>query len=194
MQVNIKIRGLEEAKKQLEGMRRKVDPVMRGALNTTATQARQKVYIRQLGVLFYDKQELRRRLVIKRAGKNRNDSRIIPSSSGIPVVDWPGWRYSVVAPTRGVIYVRGLNGRKVAAGFVNPASKGRFPLRSKGFKGAGLRAKGTRRRVYKGAIGPSIAYFFRQLTNAESFRFINEFLQEEFAKRMNKEIAKGARA
>lgn len=183
MQLGVRLEGVEAARRQLSDINRKVEPVMRGALNTTATRTRQTQYIKPIGALFYDKQSLRRRLVIKRAGRNRNDARIIPSSSGIPILQWPGWKYSAVSQTRGVIYIRTLRGRKIAAGFVNPSATKGHPLRSKGFKGAGGRK-------VKPALGPSIAYFFKQITNAGTIRWTNQFLQQEFEKRFQRELTR----
>lgn len=183
MSGNARLVGLELAKARLAAINRSVDPIARGATNTTATQARQTQYIAPMSALFYDKAFLRRRMVIKRAGRKRSDARIIPSSSGIPVTEWPGWNYSALSPTRGRIYVRDLQGRKIAAGFVNPSAKQRKPVRTRGFKGANGRKM-------KPALGPSLAFFFRRLTTSKTIRWTNAFLQQEFERRMRRELAK----
>lgn len=183
MEYRVRIDGLERAVKQFEGLGRKMDPVMRGTLNTTATQSRSKQFMPKLQKVIPNKAFLRKRLVVKRAGRNRNDSRLIPSSSGIPLHYFADWVALRVAPTRAKIFVRGINGRRLAAGFINPSSKKQLPLRTRGFRGA----NGN---VYKEALGPSLAAFFRQVTNADSYRWINQFLQAEFERRMKKELAK----
>lgn len=186
MQVNVKIHGLEMAKARLAEVNRQIEPVLRGAQNTTATKVRTERYVKPMGRVFYDKAFLRRRMIVKRAGRRRTDARVIPSSSGIPIIQWPGWKYSVITPTRGRIFIRTLKGRKLAAGFVNPSGRKGLPLRTRGFKGANGKS-------LKPALGPSVAYFFKQLTDSQTIRWTNGFLQQEFERRIKREVAKGAR-
>ena len=48
MQLRVKIKGLEDARRKLERAGRRVDPVLRGALNTTATKTRAERYVKPL--------------------------------------------------------------------------------------------------------------------------------------------------
>ena len=199
MNVTIKVLGLKQAQKQLEAQAKKVDPVLRGALNSTATKGRTERYIKPMSKLFKSSvlgsrlgnADVRGKLAIKRARKGRMNSRIIPSSSGVRVDDYRRWIFEVLAPTRARIYVYGLRGRKVAAGFVNPASTRQAPLRTRGSK---ITARGktyATKKALSAAIGPSTAYWFKQLTTTQTIKWTADFLQEEFAKRMQKELNKG---
>ncbi|MBN0308424.1 hypothetical protein JTL37_34640, partial [Pseudomonas aeruginosa] len=99
---------------------RRVDPVMRGALNTTATQTRKQRYNEPMRPAFTSA-FANRRIVIKRARAGRMNARLIPSSSGVNVTAYRRWIFEPINSTRARIYVVGPNGRKVAAGFVNPS-------------------------------------------------------------------------
>lgn len=199
MNVTIQVMGLKQAQRQLEGMGKKVDPVLRGALNSTAAKSRTERYIKPMGKLFktsvlgsrLGNADLRGKLTIKRARRGRMNSRIIPSSSGVRVDDYRRWVFEVLAPTRARIYVYGLRGRKVAAGFVNPASSKQAPLSTRSSKTTARGKTYAYKRALSAALGPSTAYWFKQLTTNQTMAWISEFLQQDFAKRMDKEIKKG---
>lgn len=188
MQLGVKLEGVELARLRLSEIGRSVDPVMRGALNTTATRGRTDRYIRPMRGSI-KAQRLRTALKVKRANSRRMESRIIPSSSGIPVVNYQAWGFDQIDATRGRIWVRGPSGRKVAAGFVNPSSSHKLPLSTRS-----SRTKGAKTYAYKRALqlaqGPSAAYWFKQLTDGQTIRWINSFLQQEFEKRIQISLAK----
>lgn len=180
MQVSVKLVGVEQVQKRLDEIGRSIDPVLRKAVNRTATGTRQQKYVKPLQRLFVDRKALRRGFAIRPAGKRISNARIVPSSAGVPIPSWAGWNYSVVAPTRARIFVRSLQGRKLAAGFVNPASARKLALRTRG-----ARASANKPRT---ALGPSLAYFFRQMTNDQLIRWVNAYLQQEFRKQIEAEV------
>lgn len=186
MQVSVKISGLEMAQARLAEVSRKIDPVLRGALNTTATQARTVRYVSPLRSALPTAFS-RRAMRLKRARGRLTNARIIPSSSGVPVTRYLGWGYSKISTTRARIWVRGPNGHKVAAGFVNPSSFSRMPWSTR------IKVRGAPKGFLSPALGPSVAYWFKQLTDSQTIRWTNTFLQQEFELRIRREIAKGGR-
>ncbi len=201
MNVTIQVMGLKQAQKQLAEHGKKVDPVLRGALNSTATKGRTDRYVKPMSKLFKSSvlgsrlgnADLRGKLTIKRARRGRMNSRIIPSGSGVRVDDYRRWVFEVLAPTRARIYVYGLRGRKVAAGFVNPASSRQAPLSTRSSKTTARGKTYAYKKALSAALGPSTAYWFKQLTTNQTMLWISDFLQQDFAKRMQKEIDKGVR-
>lgn len=188
MQVSLRVVGLEQATARLREAGKKVDGVLRGALNTTATKGRTERYVRPLSKTIAGARA-RRALRIKRANSRRMEARIIPSSSGVLVANYKTWGYDQIDATRARIWVRGPNGRKVAAGFVNPASINRLPLSTRSSKTRGAKAYAYRRALQL-AQGPSAAYWFKQLTDSRAIAWVNAYLQQEFAKRLRKELNK----
>lgn len=187
MQIALKVYGVDMAKARLAAVGRKVDPVLRGALNTTATKTRTDRYVKPMqGAL--DKQFVRQGMRIKRARRGMMNSRIIPSSSGVPVTRYRSWFFEWISPTRARLWVRGPLGRKLAAGFVNPSSAAQQPWRTKR-----TRIRVTDQNFLMPALGPSVAYWFRKFSTTKTINWTNTFLQQEFEKRLRKEIAKGAR-
>jgi hypothetical protein len=188
MQLGVRAVGVAQAQARLAAVGAGVEPVLRGSLNTTATKGRTERYVRPMANSI-KAARLRSALKIKRANSRLLNSRIIPSSSGIPVINYKTWGFDPIDATRGRIWVAGPRGRKVAAGFVNPASANRLPLSTRSSK-----TKGTKSYDYKRALqlaqGLSAAYWFKQLSDAETIRWFNSFLQQEFNKRVRREIAK----
>lgn len=198
MKVTVRVMGLKQAQKQLEDQAKKVDPVLRGALNTTAAKVRTERYVKLMRGIFkssvlgrsLSSADLRGKIRLKRARRGLMNSRIIPSGSGVRVDDYRRWIFEVLAPTRARVYVYGLRGRKVAAGFVNPASNAQKPLRTRSSKTTARGKTYAYKKALGAAIGPSTAYWFKQLTTSQTLRWTTDFLQEEFAKRLTKELAK----
>lgn len=188
LQVSVSAYSVTAASRQLRESGRKIDPVLRGALNTTATKTRAEQYVRPLRTTVRGKR-LRQSLVIKRANRRWMQSRIIPSSAGIKVSEYSKWGYDPIDATRARIWVMGPNGRKIAAGFVNPSSAGKKPLRTRS-------EARQRSRTYTystgltEALGPSAAYWFRQLSDGQTVRWVNRFLQQEFERRVRRELLK----
>lgn len=191
MQIRVELHGVELAKARLAQVGRNIDPALRGALNTTGTKARTERYVKPMSGAVKP-QRLRRALKLKRARRGRMDSRIIPSSSGILVVNYRTWGYEEITPTRARIWVRGPNGRKIAAGFVNPSSSHKLPWATRSNKTKGAKTY-TYKRALQLAQGPSAAYWFKQLSGADTVRWVNAYLLREFERRISIEIAKGAR-
>lgn len=192
MNVTIQVMGLKQAQRQLEGLGKKVDPVLRGALNTTATKTRSERFVKPLTQTIRP-QRVRAALKVKRARRGRMDARIIPSSSGVLVANYRTWGFDVIDATRARIWVRGPRGRKIAAGFVNPSSSQKLPLSTRSSKTAARGKTYAYKRALQLARGPSTAYWFKQLATTQTIKWTSDYLQAEFAKRLQKEIDKGPR-
>ena len=192
MNVTVKVLGLKEAERQLQAQAKKVDPVLRGALNTTATKTRTERFVKPLTQTIRP-QRVRAALKVKRARRGRMDARIIPSSSGVLVVNYRTWGFDVIDATRARIWVRGPRGRKVAAGFVNPSSSQKLPLSTRSSKTTARGKTYAYKRALQLARGPSTAYWFKQLATTQTIKWTSDYLQAEFAKRLQKEIDKGPR-
>lgn len=190
--MTITLRGADSLLRQLDAVTKNVAPMVRGALNTTASKARNQLYISPLRASI-KAGKLRRALKLKRANTRHMNARIIPSGSGIPVPEYRGWGFDRIDATRGRIWVTGPHGRKIAAGFVNPASVGRQPLatRSEVTRQLKGRAKATTysyRRSLGTALGPSLAYWFKQLTTQGDIDWIGDELAKEFERRLDQTL------
>lgn len=190
MQLSVRAVGVPQAQARLGAIGADVTPVLRGALNTTATKGRTERYVKPMARSI-KAQRLRSALKIKRANSRLLNARIIPSSSGILVVNYRGWGFDKIDATRGRLWVTGPSGRKIAAGFVNPSSAQRLPLSTRSSKTKGAKTYAYKRPLQL-AQGPSAAYWFKQLTDSQSIRWFNAFLQQEFEKRIRREIARSA--
>ena len=188
MQIKVRLIGLEQAQARLAAQQKKIDPVLRGALNTTATKSRAERYVKPLAKTIAPKRT-RAAMKIKRARRGMMNSRVIPSGASVPVIDYKTWGYDVIDATRARIWVRGPNGRKTAAGFVNPSSKHKLPLQTRSSKTVGAKTY-EYKRLLQIAGGLSVAYWFRDLTTAQTVRWVNAYLHGEFNKRMIKELNK----
>ncbi|WP_263147999.1 hypothetical protein [Pseudomonas sp. RIT-PI-AD] len=184
------------ARARLQAIGKSLDPVLRGSLNTTARRARKEIFVPALAPLF-KRSWLNKRLVIKLAGTRRLNARIIPSSSGVPVLDRQGWRFIPLALTRARITVPGLGGSaKTAAGFVNPAGAKQQPLATRSEKARNpKRPKGgptTYRYEWalRAALSPSVAYYFGQVANNRAAALIGSMLQQELERRLREAEAK----
>lgn len=189
MSASIRLIGLEAAKTQLASMGKSVGPVLRGAIDTTAVDVRRRKYVPPMAPMFKNRRFVASRIILKkvRLRKKIFDARLIPSSSGVYVTEFRRWGFLPVSPTRARIIVGSFKGSRVAAGFVNPASFARQPWRTR-------TERRTAKRTYryesalKPAIGPSIAFFFKRLTNRDTLQFANRRLQNEFQRRYRKEL------
>ncbi|MDY0186183.1 MAG: hypothetical protein RBR43_09935 [Desulfuromonadaceae bacterium] len=189
MQLKVKLKGVKEARRQLESASKRVDPVLRGALNTTATKARAERYVKPLSSSMQSKR-VRGALVIKRARRGMMNSRIIPSSAGIPVIHYRSWGFDVIDKTRARIWVRGPGSRKIAAGFVNPSSNNKLPLSTRSAKTTKKGKSYQYGRRLQLAQAPSIAFWFKQLSGSQTRDWVSGYLQKEFVKRLQKELDK----
>lgn len=192
MRMSVELRGVDFAKATLASIGKNVDPVVRGALNATATAARREVYVRKMLGTFLRRRFMNDRMKLKRANRGRMNARIIPSGSGVDVLNYKRWGFDPIDKTRAIVWVTGPNGKKVAAGFVNPASSGRLPWATRSSKTV-VRAGRSRNYVYEWrnrsiAMGPSVAYWFKIITTQGSIRWTNAFLQKEFERRIRREL------
>ncbi|MBK3797535.1 hypothetical protein CXF92_18555 [Pseudomonas sp. Choline-3u-10] len=202
MRIGIRPEGFEAARRQLEALGRKVDPVLRGALDTTATDTRKQRYTPQIASMFKSRSWVNKRIIIKRvnARKGRFDARLIPSSAGVYVPEYRRWGYKALNATRARILVGSFKGHKVAAGFVNPASFGREPLATRSSVTRNVKKRGGNFTYNYGAgpgglmtaMGPSVAWFFKRLTSVTTVRWVNRRLEQEFQRRMRRELLKPA--
>ena len=202
MKLSLTAHDVQQARQDLAKLNRRVEPVIRGTLNTTVTNTRKAEVMPDLSrIIAGGRRELNRRLIIKRAGSKRTNARLIPSSSGVEVEQYKRWGFGAVDPTRGVIWVQGVTGRKIAAGFVNPKGSKRAPLRTHSSRAARVAKLGGAMRDYRystakpeAALGPSVAYWFHILMTGSRLRRIQNFMLAEFDRRLAAEIAKGIRA
>lgn len=195
--MNVRLVGREFAQARLREIGRSVDPVVRGSVNTTATRARRDRYVKPLnGILSNGGGRGARtnlqRIKLKRANTNHSNARLIPSGAGIPVPNYKSWGYDPIDKTRARIWVMGPSGRKVAAGFVNPSSLQQLPWMTRSVKRAKTKTY-TYQRSLQTALGLSTAYWFKQLSGTGTIRWVNTFLQQEFERRIRREIAKYSR-
>lgn len=202
MRLGISPKGFEAAKKQLESLGKSIDPVLRGALNTTATDVRRRRYTPVLAPMFRGRSWVNQRIVIKRVNlqKGRFDARLIPSSAGVYVTEYRRWGYQVIDQTRARIFVGVFKGSKIAAGFVNPSSFARQPLSTRSSVTRNVKSRGGAFTYKYGtgtqsglmpAMGPSVAFFFKRLTTATTINWANRRLQQEFQRRMRRELLRG---
>ncbi|PKM30229.1 MAG: hypothetical protein CVV07_07375 [Gammaproteobacteria bacterium HGW-Gammaproteobacteria-11] len=191
MELSLKLQGRPFAEALLKTVQRSVDPVLRGTLNTTVTATRRERFTKPLrGVL--SSRRANRRMVIKRARRGRMDARLIPSGSGIPVTEYSRWGFDAIDKTRARVWVVGLGGKKVAAGFVNPGAQRKLPLSTRSQKIGRVRTY-TYKRALGEALAPSVAYWFKRLAQGNTLRWTNAFLRREFERRIKIELAKGPR-
>lgn len=188
LNVNVRLIGGELARRQLADQGKKIDPVIRASLNSTGTKARTERYIKPMRGSIKPAR-LRSAMKVKRANTRRLESRIIPSSSGITLLNYNTWGYDAIDATRARLWVRGPSGRKVAAGFVNPSSAQRLPWDTRSKRARQNKANAWEHRRL--AMGPSAAYWFKQLSGTQTIRWVNTYLQQEFAKRLRKELRRG---
>ena len=204
LRIGVRAEGFEAAKRQLESLGRKIEPVLRGALDTTATDARKRIYTPAIVPMFKNRQFVNKRILIKRvnARKGRFDARLIPSSSGVAVTEYRRWGYQAISATRARILVGSFKGHKVAAGFVNPASFARQPWASRRRVTRNVASRGGEftynygtgsRSTLMPAMGPSVAFFFKRLTTVSNVKKINRRLELEFQRRLRRELLRGQR-
>lgn len=189
MQLKVQLKGLKEAQRKLERAGKRVDPVLRGALNTTATKTRAERYVKPLRASIQPKR-VRGAMRIKRARRGMMNSRIIPSSAGIPVIHYRSWGFDAIDRTRARIWVRGPGAKKMAAGFLNPSSSNKLPLSTRSSKSAKKGKTYEYGRRLQLAQAPSIAFWFKQLSGSQTRDWVSAYLQKEFIKRMQNEMDK----
>ncbi|MCY1360867.1 hypothetical protein D9M69_475130 [compost metagenome] len=186
----------------MESQGKKVEPVLRGTLDSTATETRKRKYTPAIAPMFRNRGWVNKRLVIKRVNtlKARFDARIIPSSAGVYVTEYRRWGYQPINATRARILVGSFRGSKVAAGFVNPASFARQPLATRSSVTRNVKKRGGSFTYTYGAgtqsgvmpaMGPSVAYFFKRLTSVTLIRWVNRYAEAEFQRRYRRALLRG---
>lgn len=202
MRIGISPKGFEAAKKQLASQGKSIDLVLRGALDTTVADVRKRRYTKVLAPMFRGSSWVNKRIVIKRVNlrKGRFDARLIPSSSGVYVTEYRRWGYQAIDQTRARIFVGVFKGSKIAAGFVNPSSFARQPLATRSSVTRNVKKRGGMFTYTYGAgtqsgvmpaMGPSVAFFFKRLTTVSTVTWSNRRLQQEFQRRMRRELLRG---
>lgn len=199
LRIGVRIEGYEAAKRQLASQGKSVDPALRGALDTTATETRKRRYTPQIAPMFRGRSWVNKRIVIKRVNvrKGRFNARLIPSSSGVFVTEYKRWGYQAINKTRARILVGSFKGHKIAAGFVNPSSFARQPLSSGSSVTRNVKKRGGAFTYSYGtgqlqpAMGPSVAFFFKRLTNVTTVRWVNRRLEVEFQRRVRRALLRG---
>ena len=186
MRLKASLSGLDTVRLEMKGLQKKMPAIIRGAINTTASKTRQERYVKPLTRAISPK-VVRKALRVSRARSRRMSAWVIPSSASVPVLQYKQWGYEDAGhPTRARIWVIGPDGRKVAAGFINPSSAHKLPLASyKTRKGGKIPFKSL-----QPAQGLSAAYWFQGLTGGNTLRWVNVLLKREMTNRVNKEIAK----
>ncbi|WP_417312379.1 hypothetical protein [Ectopseudomonas khazarica] len=204
LRIGIRPVAFDAAKMQLASIGREIEPVLRGSLDTTASETRKRRYTPIIAKMFRGRSWVNKRIIIKRVNmrKGRFDARLIPSSAGVYVTEYKRWGYQAIDATRARILVGSFKGHKVAAGFVNPSSFARQPLatrstvtrmvKSRGGQFTYRYGAGTRNGLMP-AMGPSVAWFFKRLTTASTVGWVNKRLQQEFQRRMRRELLKYSR-
>lgn len=201
LRIGITPQGFDAAKKQLASLGKSIDPVLRGALDSTASEVRKRRYTPDIAKMFKSRSWVNKRIIIKRvnARKGRLDARIIPSGAGVYVTEYRKWGFQVISPTRARILVGSFKGHKIAAGFVNPASVGRQPWATRSQRARVLKKapKYDQRKAYvynhplSPALGPSVAFYFKRLTNVATIKYTNRQLNAEFQRRMRRALLRG---
>lgn len=199
LRIGVRVEGYEAAKRQLESLGKSVDPALRGALDSTATETRKRRYTPQIAPMFRGRSWVNKRIVIKRVNvrKGRFNARLIPSSSGVFVTEYKRWGYQAINKTRARILVGSFKGHKIAAGFVNPSSFARQPLSSRSSVTRNVKKRGGAFTYNYGdgqlqpAMGPSVAFFFKRLTNVTTVRWVNRRLEAEFQRRVRRALLRG---
>lgn len=156
--IEMEIRGAKQVINALRAVPKEIQRAKINALNQTATATR-KAIAQELsqvtGIKRGGKGGAQQRMKIKRAKRRYPNARIIPSSSG---VEMPFYRKVTAEPVSGSPTVaRALipwfGGRKVVAGFINPAHDPNKVLRT-------ITPKGLMQKPEE-AIGPSVAAAWR---------------------------------
>lgn len=189
MELRVRVEGIDQAQARLKAVGRRVDPVLRGAINSTATKARAERYVKRMKDTIPPKRT-RGAIRISRARRNQMSALIVPSGAGVPVVYYKTWGFVAIDATRARIWVRGPMGRKTAAGFVNPSSQNKLPLQTRSYKKSKSGKEYSYKRNLQLALAPSVAYWFKQLTNNQTRRWVENYLAAEFSKRIQKELDK----
>ncbi len=113
------------------------------------------------------------------------------------MTEYKRWGYQAIDKTRARILVGSFKGHKVAAGFVNPSSFARQPLATRQSVTRNVKKRGGAFTYSYGdgqlqaAIGPSVAWFFKQLTSVTTVRWVNRRLEAEFQRRVRRALLRG---
>jgi len=172
----------DSASPTLDILPREFERATINALNQSATQLKRVLVSDIAAPTGLKAKVVRQHILNKRADRQAPVATLRASSAGIPV---PDYRYSVDptdTPTRGRIRVAWPSGSKVAAGFINPQSVGKKPLRTKTSKG-----KLPKPSV---ALGPSIAALFKSMDGGDIARQAGVILINKYQSALQAQIDK----
>lgn len=190
MEMRVGIKGVDAAIRELERKQKRVTPILRGTLNSTATKTRTERFVKPLSRYLAAK-NTRSAIRHRRADRRELVARLVPSGKSVPVANYKQWGFENAGhPTRARIWVMGPKGRKTAAGFVNPASKHQLPLATWFTRQKKGQVTRHSRKSLQPAPGLSVAYWFKGLMTPSTLVWTQRFMQKELMRRIEKELNK----
>lgn len=177
--MSVQLSGLDAVLNQLDALGKEGDKIAREAATRAATLLRQNFLVglisEQTGI---SRSVIMRYTYIKRATPKYEHARINFSGAGVEVGEY---RYQIkkLDATRAQILVDWLGGMKVAAGFVNPSSKSKKPLRTRSQKTLKSGKGYTYETALGNALGPSLATAYLAIPSQAIDREAQKFLGEE---------------
>lgn len=190
MEMHVGVKGIDAAIRELERKQKRVTPIVRGALNATATKTRTERFVKPLSRYLVAK-NTRQAIRLRRADRRELAARLVPSGKSVPVANYKQWGFENAGhPTRARIWVMGPDGRKTAAGFVNPASAHQLPLATWYNRLSKGQVTRHSRQNLQPAPGLSVAYWFRRLMTVPTLVWTRDYVQKELMRRMEKELNK----
>lgn len=188
MHVSVKLSGKTQLLAFLDGQAKKIEPTLIKSLNATGTRARTNIYVQPLKRSL-KAAKVRKSIRIWRANRRRIVTRLVPVSASVPVAHYVTWGYENAGhPTRARIWVQGPDGKKVAAGFVNPLSQHKLALSTRTTRQRRGKIARHDYTTLQPAEGPSVAYWFKGLTTPSMQRWTGVYLRKEFERRMRQEL------
>lgn len=177
--MKVELSGLDAVLNQLHKLGKEGDKIAREAATRAATLVRQNFLVglisEQTGI---SRSVIMRYTYIKRATPKYEHARINFSGAGIEVGEY---RYQIkkLDATRARILVDWLGGMKIAAGFVNPSSKNKHPLRTRSHKTSRSGKGYSYETGLSKALGPSLATAYLAIPSQAIDREAQKFLGEE---------------
>jgi hypothetical protein len=135
MSVKIVFEGVERAQHLFGLTEREALKAAVSAVNATAAEVRKEMLNETQQATGINMRALQQRSRIRRASTRRAYAEVLASAEGIPVKEYRYRALSTAIPTRAKIMVDFIGGQKMAAGFINPRSQYKLPLRSKNHSG-----------------------------------------------------------
>lgn len=184
MGYDVYIEGADRLQSLIGALDKEVKRAEVNAVNAMATLARKEIAQEIGSDTGISSTYVRRSMRISRGSQRLPVARVVPSSAGVPVNEYRYRARATSVPTRAQILVGFVGGEKVAAGFINPLSRHKLPLRSRSHK-----AKLPKPEI---AYGPSIASAFKLLINDDKLSGyqarVAEIFEEKLALQMKGRI------